>query len=159
MKKLMAVIGIILSVCIPATAVQAKEPLSAGEVYEIAEDVAEQYNICPEFLQAIAFRESSYDPYAQNGDCTGIMQVSLRWHKDRMERLGITDLYDPKDNMLVAADYLYELFEEYEDVGMVLLKYNGDSRADDYYNGRVGLSEYANDILELSAELERKNGK
>lgn len=44
-----------------------------------------------------------------------------------MKELGVTDLYDPRQNMTVAADYLAELFEEYGEPGMVLMKYNGDS--------------------------------
>ena len=32
--------------------------------------------------------------------------------------------------MLVAADYLAELFAQYEDLGMVLMVYSGDSGAE-----------------------------
>lgn len=109
---------------------------------------------------AIAEAESGGNPNANNGGCKGIMQVSERWHKDRMERLGVTDIYDTSGNILVATDYLYELFEIYGcDVGMVLMTYNGDSNAEDYMNGNAELSEYAEEILERSAELEELHGK
>ena len=68
-------------------------------------------------------------------------------------------LYDPYGNMLVAADYLSELFEEYEDVGVVLMTYNGDSDAEAFSYCEAELSGYADDILTLSAELERAHGK
>ena len=111
MKKVMAFIIIaVCSMVIPQTA-EAKQ-LTEDEVYQIALEVTEHYNICPEFLQAMAFRESSYRTDVENGSCIGLMQVSEKWHKDRMERLGVESLYDPYGNMLVAADYLTELFGE-----------------------------------------------
>lgn len=123
------------------------------------EKYGKEYNICPELLMAIAEAESVGNPEAKNGGCKGIMQVSERWHKDRMERLGVTDIYDTSGNILVATDYLYELFEKYEDVGMVLMVYNGDSYAEEYANGNVELSEYAAEILQRSEKLERLHGK
>lgn len=108
---------------------------------------------------AIAEAESGGNPNAENGSCKGLMQVSEKWHKDRMERLGATDLFDENGNILVATDYLYELFEKYADAGMVLMVYNGDSDAVDYMNGKAELSKYATDILERSAELEKIHGK
>ena len=88
------------------------------------------------------------------------MQVSEKWHRDRMKELGVTDLYDPRQNMTVAADYLAELFEEYGEPGMVLMKYNGDSTSVARY-GKLGdgMSEYAEGVLQMSAQMEREHGK
>lgn len=135
------------------------EYVSEKEIVKISYEIGNRYCICPELLQAIAFRESSYQSKATNGTCIGLMQVSRKWHIGRMEKLGVKDLYDPYGNMLVAADYLSELFNEYEDVGVVLMKYNGDSNWDDFMNGEAELSKYANDILMMSEELEREHGK
>lgn len=135
------------------------ECMSEEEIMKMSCEIGSKYNICPELLQAIAFRESSYHPKAKNGTCIGLMQVSQKWHTDRMKKLGVYDLYDPYGNMLVAADYLSELFNEYEDVGIVLMKYNGDSKWDDFMNGEAELSKYADDILMMSQELEREHGK
>lgn len=152
-----AALIVLLAFAVPHTA-EAKQ-LSEDEVYQIAIEVTEHYNICPEFLQAMAFRESSYRTDVKNGSCIGLMQVSEKWHTDRMARLGVDSLYDPYGNMLVAADYLSELFEEYEDVGVVLMTYNGDSDAEAFSYCEAELSDYADDILTLSAELERAHGK
>lgn len=139
-----------------AIPVKAAEPEDSILAY--MEVVAEDYGICPEFIQAIIERESGWDPEAVNGDCVGLMQISEHWHRNRMEQLGTVDLTDPRDNILVGVDYLAELFDKYEDPGMVLLVYNGDSRAKTYWETGE-LSDYAIDILERSAELERRNGK
>ena len=115
-------------------------------------------DICPEFVEAIIERESRWDPRAVNGDCIGLMQISERWHRERMQELGVKNLKDPLDNILVGVDYLRELFERYEDPGVVLMVYNGDSRAKDL-QATEKLSKYAEWILNRSAELERQHGK
>lgn len=122
------------------------------------EIICQERGICPELVEAIIERESGWDPEAVNGDCIGLMQVSEKWHQDRMERLGVTDLTDPYDNILVGVDYLAELFEQYEDVGAVLMKWNGDNRLSEYLETGE-LYEYAEKVLERSAELERLHGK
>ena len=122
------------------------------------EIICQERNICPELVEAIIEAESSWNPKAQNGDCIGLMQVSESWHQDRMERLGVTDLTEPYDNILVGVDYLSELFERYEDVGDVLMKWNRDSRLTEYIETGE-LSEYAEKVLSRSAELERLHGK
>ena len=121
------------------------------------EIICQERGICPELVEAIIERESGWDPEAVNGDCIGLMQVSEKWHRERMERLGVTDLTDPYDNILVGVDYLSELSGKYE-VGLALMIYNGDSRAESLC--RAGkTSDYATWILERSAELERLHGK
>lgn len=123
--------------------------------YSYLEYVCEQKAICPELVQAIIETESNWDPEARNGDCVGLMQISEKWHQDRMERLGVTDLTDPYDNILVGVDYLQELTRRYVDQAMVLMIYNGDSRAWKFWETGE-MSEYARKILERAAELEGK---
>lgn len=133
--------------------------MEASEVQELAEKAGQEYGICPEFLQALAWQESGWQADASAGGCEGLMQVAACWHSDRMERLGVTDLYDPEGNMLVAADYLSELFRQWEDPAMVLMVYNGDSSALHYWETGEGISDYALEVLELSEQLEREHGK
>ena len=123
--------------------------------YSYLEYVCEQKDICPELVQAIIETESNWYPEARNKDCVGLMQISEKWHQGRMERLGVTDLTDPYDNLLVGVDYLAELFRRYEDPAMVLMLYNGDSRAWKFWETGE-MSEYAAKILERAEELERR---
>ena len=131
----------------------------AEEYQSYCEEIGEMYCVCPELLMAMIETESSGNPDATNGTCKGLMQVSEKWHKDRMEKLGVANICDPYGNILVATDYLMELAEKYEDIGMVLMVYNGDSRAKDYWNGNANLSKYAENILTRSEVLERIHGK
>lgn len=126
-------------------------------IIRITEEVGQAYCISPELLQAIAWRESRFDPDAVNasGTCFGLMQVSTKWHG---HRLGPgDDIMDPAVNIRASAEYLVELFERYKDPALVLMIYNGDSRWKDYSAGRCQASEYATEIMEMAEELEEKN--
>ena len=131
------------------------------DIQDAAWKYGELYNICPEFLIAVAKRESEFNPEAVNGSCVGLMQVSLMWHTDRMERCQVTEeeMWTVDGSMHVAADYLAELFDEYEDAALVLMIYNGDSDASSFAQGDCDMSDYASDILTYSRELEEKHGK
>lgn len=129
------------------------------DVRQISIELGGRYNMCPELIQSVCFKESSFNPRVENGGCIGIMQVDPDWHRDRMDRLGVTDLYDIRSNMLTGVDYLHELIEQYEDISVALMKYNGDSRAEGLLSGSEDVSEHADEILRISAELERENGK
>ena len=149
-----------ISITFPVNA-QSDEPQDtylSEEIQGYCVEVGELYGVCPELLMAMIESESGGNPNAENGSCKGLMQVSERWHKDRMEKLGVADIYDEYGNILVATDYLMELADEYEDIGYVLDTYNGNSKADYNYENGI-LSYYAEKILERSAELERIHGK
>lgn len=123
------------------------------EIQDSCYTYGEEYNICPELLMAIIEHESSGEQYASNKGCKGLMQISTKWHKDRMERLGVTDIYDIDGNIHVGADYLAELFEKYEDVAVVLAVYHGEKNA----TTKTTMSTYTKSILERTEELERRH--
>ena len=122
------------------------------DIQTYCEQAQEEFNVCAELLEAIAFKESRYTETAEYKGCSGLMQISTRWHRDRMKKLGVSDIYDAQGNIRVGADYLAELFELYDgDLYRVLMTYNGDTSK--------GVSEYAKDIAEISEALERVHGK
>ena len=135
---------------------------------EVPEDIqtysnlcGDEYHICPELLQAIAYYESRFQADATNGKCVGLMQVNVKAHAERIEYYGWTeaDMLDPYKNMMVASDYLEELFLEYEDVGLVLCFYNGDMKGLNRYKEYDVLPPYAEKILKMSERLERLANK
>lgn len=137
----------------------AREAVTVPEdVLRISEELGAEYHLCPETLQAVGWVESRFDPEAENDGCVGIMQVSEKWHKDRMERLGVTDLKDIRGNMTVAADYLAELVTDGEDLEEALMRYHGESRIAEKLSAGE-LSEYVARVLEISAMLEHRHGK
>lgn len=149
---------IICSLLIAAT-VKAEEKVEVPEeVKEISEELGSKYNICPEMIQAICWRESRFQEDAEGSGCIGMMQVSEKWHKERMKRLGVTDLKDARQNMTVAVDYLSELVKDGEDMEEALMRYHGESNVEQKLESGE-MSEYVEQILEMSAMLERQNGK
>lgn len=159
-RKLAKVLTALLAAGISSSAQQMDvQAVSEEEVAVMSEQIGGAYSLCPEMLQAIAWQESRYDETAEADGCIGLMQVAERWHQDRMARLQVADLHDPEGNMLVAADYLAELFAEYEDPGMVLMVYSGDSCAEGFSQSGQGLSSYAQEIMEQASMLERLHGK
>lgn len=158
MKKAIATVLLMAAVLTPVTTASAEnDTWISEEAQEQCITYGEEYGICPELLMAIIEQESSGQAYAENGSCKGLMQVSEKWHKDRMKRLGVTDIFD--GNVLVGTDYLAELFAENDDLYWVLMAYNGGI---DYANRMYEAekySRYAVSIANRSAELERLHGK
>lgn len=134
------------------------DTMLSDEAFQACNEIGKEYGISPELIMAIAEVESSGNPNAKNGGCEGLMQVASRWHKDRMKRLDVEDIYDERGNILIATDYLLELFEEYEDVTRILDEYNGNSAAAEYEERGI-ISEYAEAVLSRAADLERAHGK
>ena len=169
MKK--GIMGILLGLCILAHPIEAQanslsyiptidETGVPEEIYQNAEIIGHEFNICPELLMAMAERESCFKANAENGPCKGLMQVNSNTHKQRFEDAGWSSLEwsDSYKNMYVAASYLSDLFDKYEDVGIVLGVYHGESKAVEKGMSR-NLSSYTTKILERSEELERLNNK
>lgn len=151
----------LLSVCVstlfimqPISAQETTDTYISRQAYDACVKYANEYCICPELVMAIIERESTGNPNATNGNCKGLMQISEKWHADRMYRLGVTDIYDTVGNIHVGVDYLSELFLKYEDAETVLMVYHGEKDAVSK-SSRGEISDYAKGILERSQELER----
>ena len=133
-----------------------------SDVKEYAEKYGEEYCICPELIEALAYQESRFIPdvVSADGACVGICQINQKCHKARMKRLGVTDLTDAEQNIHVACDYLAEILTENEDIAEVLYIYNGNQTGLKRYQetGEVK-SAYVKEILERSMDYERLHGK
>lgn len=130
------------------------------EIQIAANKYGAEYGICPELIESICYQESRFDEQALDASqsCYGLMQVQKISHRERMNELGVSDLYDIDSNVHVATDYLAELFEQYEDVGTVLMVYHGEKDAV-LKSERGEVSKYAREILERSYMLEDYHGK
>ncbi len=127
------------------------------DIEQLCTKYGEKNNIAPELLEALIFVESSFRESAVDGSgtCKGLCQVKPSVHSTRMKLLGVTNIFDKEGNISVGSDYLRELFEEYEDVPVVLALYNGDGRAlEEGY-----ISDYAQKIMKISQALERAKYK
>ena len=109
---------------------------------------AEARGIDPAIIMAMAYKESTYrtDAIGDGGKSYGLLQVQPRWHYERMQKLGCTDLLDPFQNVTVAIDYLADQIARYGDLAKGLTAYNQGS-----YNGAI--TNYAKVVMALAEEM------
>ena len=130
------------------------------EVEFWCEFYGERYDICPEILEAVCWKESRCTPDAQNASktCKGLMQIKPACHQARMARCDVQNIFGIRENIKVGADYLSEL-KGTEDIAVALAIYNGqsDSQVEKVRQGKY--TGYVAKVLEVSAALERAHGK
>ena len=151
------------------------EPLEIGTVSQQVEEVTfydvplskelqihifkecEKYNISPSVVIAVIEQESDYiiDAVGDNGKSFGLMQIQEHHHKDRMNRLGCTDLLDPFQNATVGINYLAELKNENSDLYWVLMAYNG-GRA--YSTSKLDSGDYSDYVIEVTERISELEG-
>lgn len=121
--------------------------------------LGEENNIDPALIMAVIQRESTYRAklMGDNGESYGLMQVQPKWHLDRMNKHGVTDLLDPFQNITVGVDYLTELFETGKSVEWVLMAYNGGPTYADKKAANGIVSDYAISVIDIMKNLERGN--
>lgn len=112
-------------------------PLDA-EIQQLLYKACGETGIRYELALAVIWQETDFrNVIGDGGESAGYMQVQEKWHRERMERLGVTDLLDPYGNFLVGLDFLAELLEAH-DLTDALTRYN---------SGRTGNSQYAQSVL------------
>ncbi len=123
------------------------------------------YNLCLEkklsypLMLALIEAESGYkwDSSSHDGTCKGYCMIADKWHYDRMERLGVNDIYNPYQNISVSVDYIVELFEKYQEVHQVLMCYNcGESRAKEMWSDGIADTSYSRKIVRREAEISQE---
>lgn len=123
-------------------------PLSEDlQLYIIS--LCEEHHIDPEIVVSMIFWESSFrsDVIGDNGDSYGLMQIQPKWHYERMQKLGCTNLLDPFQNVTVGVDILAEQLARYDgDIAKAVVAYNGGD-----YRGTV--TQYAKNVLAYAKEI------
>lgn len=137
------IIAIVLMLNGIATAIDfpgINEPQNLGEPKTVAElevedhieKTAKRYDLDPRVIKALIEEESGWLSSAEgdDGKSVGLMQVQERWHKARMQRLGVTNLYDPRQNITVGCDILADLLGKYGNYKDALSVYNSGNTKD-----------------------------
>lgn len=161
MRKMIIAVLLIMIIACGCAMVSMAGSSHQDDWEEYIEKICAERNICPELVEAMIEQESSWNPKTINGNCIGLMQIDQTCHWLRMQKLGVADLMDPYENILVGVDILEDLFKKYEDPAAVLMFYNAGysdkSGLGAYDQGKM--SSYATQVLERAAELERLHGK
>ena len=124
----------------------------------VARDAAETFNVPYKLLLAVMFRESSYNPKAENGICFGLMQIhkmNSEWLEGELKDYGVTDIKNnPEDNIKAGAYLLGGFIEKYGDYHKALMCYNcGEGRAKELWNEGYTTTRYTRNVHETMSEL------
>ena len=114
------------------------------DMQDLVRQAADEAGIDMALALAVIWKESGFRNIMGDGGASyGYMQIQKKWHKDRMDRLGVTDLMDPLSNFRVGCDLLAAHLSwcELEDA---LTLYN---------SGHTGSSKYANKVISYMDEL------
>ena len=129
-------------------------PLSAP-IQRYIMNASDFYGIDPALVLAVIEKESGYNGAAigDGGDSIGIMQIQPKWHAERMDRLGASDLFNPYENVSVGIDILAEYLAAGQGEEWALMAYNGGT----YYANRMTaegkVSDYAMSVIDIKNRI------
>ena len=120
-------------------------------------DKCEEYGVDFAFTMALIFKESSFRPDADSGSSVGLMQINRCNHAWLSEELGLTDFFDPEQNVTAGLYMLRQLFEKYDDPHQVLMAYNmGEAGARKFWNDGVFSSKYSEGVMQTAGAYQEE---
>jgi soluble lytic murein transglycosylase-like protein len=138
-------------------AAEAAPPLSPYE--DIIREAALKYGVDPDLVRAVIRTESNFNPLAKSrAGAQGLMQLMPRLAKE----LGISDPFDPRENVLGGTRYLSKLLDRHDgDVSLALASFNAGPRNVKKYKGIPPFKEtrgYVKKITGLLADASTSAG-
>lgn len=101
--------------------------------------------------------ESDFNPESvgDGGESVGILQIQKKWHYEEMERVGVSDLTDPRESVKAAVEIILDYADiegEQKDLCYVLMAYNGGEAYARKYS-ETSPSDYAIEIMDQAVVL------
>jgi soluble lytic murein transglycosylase-like protein len=135
----------------------AQPPAALENINEAVQRIAAEHSLPPQLIHSVIKVESNYNPYAvSNKGALGMMQLI----PETARRFGVTDVFNPVDNIRGGAKYLRYLLDLYSwNYPLALAAYNAGEAAVAKYGGIPPYTETQNYVLLVRKELEaaRKN--
>jgi membrane-bound lytic murein transglycosylase MltF len=121
---------------------------TSASLEEIFTEAAEKYNVPKNLIKAIAKAESDFNPNATSGaGAQGIMQLMPATARE----LGVTDSYDPYQNIMGGTKYISEMLAKYDgNVSLALAAYNAGSNNVAKYGGIPPFKETQNYVVKVT---------
>lgn len=146
---------------------QLPEPIEVNQLYDVPlepelqdyiNQLCDDYNVDMPLVLAVIGQESNYNAGAlgDDGNSIGLMQIQPQYHQQRMDRLGVTDLLDPYQNVTVGIDLLAELINENKGAEWAVIAYNAGAGTADYHKTIGTRTEYVEGVMKLMEEIKWK---
>lgn len=105
-----------------------------AELARLIHDAARRTRVDPALIEAVALVESGFNERARSPKgALGLMQLMPA----TATRFGVTDPFDPRQNLLGGARYLRELIDRFEALPLALAAYNAGEGAIGRYNNSI----------------------
>ncbi len=119
---------------------------------DIFKEASDTYGVPLALLKAVGKQESNFNPKATSHcGAQGIMQLMPATAAE----LGVTDAYDPKQNIMGGAKYLSQLLSKYDgDTTLALAAYNAGSNNVAKYGGVPPFKETQNYVAKVTSYME-----
>ena len=122
----------VLEVSFERRDVYAAGGVSRAAIDRIIGASAAEFGVDPALVRAIVYNESAFDPGATSGaGARGLMQLMPA----TAASLGVSDAYDPAQNVRGGTRYLRELLDRFHDVALAVAAYNAGPAAVERYGG------------------------
>lgn len=122
--------------------------------------LCQQYGIRYSLIVAMIEHESGYkfDSIGDDGLSEGYMQITRKWHSDRMEELNCGDLMNPYQNVRVGIDWMAELIDRYGTIQDALTAYNYGERGarENMWGKGIYVNDYNSQIMSRMKEIEEE---
>jgi hypothetical protein len=103
-----------------------------GEYNHHIAAAASQHGVDVDLVRAVIQVESDFDPLARSSKgAQGLMQLM----PERARILGVTNAFDPRQNIFAGVRYLRQLLDQFGDVSLAVAAYNAGENAVARYKG------------------------
>ena len=118
-------------------------------------EVCHDYGVNHLIVLGMIEKESTFGPnvIGDNGEAFGLMQIQPKWHQERMGRLGVTDILDPYQNVLVGVDYFAEILSYDRGIAWALMAYNGGATYANELTNEGAISSYVTDVFNNAGRI------
>lgn len=101
--------------------------------HDLINEAAHRYSVSEELVRAVVRAESAFDPLAvSRAGAQGLMQLMPALSAE----LGVTDPFDPRQNVMAGTRYLSRLLAAHHgDIPLALASYNAGPGVVERYNG------------------------
>lgn len=119
---------------------------------QLIQEAANLYSISPALIRAVMRTESQFDPNVVSPvGAQGLMQLMPALAKE----MGVTDPFDPRDNIMGGAKYLRQLLDAHEgNIRLTLASYNAGPGNVKRYRGIPPFKETRNYVRKITELLE-----